>query len=38
MDSLSLGNTLGASLKRFKFSNGLKDSKSFIFLEACLFH
>ena len=38
MDSLPLGNTLGASLKRFKFSNGLKDFKSFIFLEACLFH
>ena len=34
----SLGNALGASLKGFKFSNGLKDFKSFIFLEACLFH
>ena len=38
MDSLALGNTLGASLRRFKFSNCLKDFKSFIFLEACLFH
>ena len=38
MDSLPLGNTLVASLKRFKFSNSLKNSKSFIFLEACLFH
>ena len=40
MDSLAITgcNVLGASLKRFKFSNGLKDFKSFIFLEACLFH
>ena len=38
MDSLPLGNALGSSLKRFKFSNVLKDFKSFIFLEACLFH
>ena len=34
----SLGNVLGVSLKGFKFSNDLKDFKSFIFLEACLFH
>jgi len=31
-------NSLKGSLTRFKLSNDLKDSKSFIFLEACLFH
>lgn len=31
-------NSLKVSLTRFKLSNDLKDSKSFIFLEACLFH
>ena len=30
--------TKKGSLTRFKLSNDLKDSKSFIFLEACLFH
>nr|YP_010230015.1 ATP synthase F0 subunit 8 [Phaeocystis globosa]QST19719.1 ATP synthase F0 subunit 8 [Phaeocystis globosa] len=38
MDSLSLGNTLEASLQRFKLHNGLKGFKSFLFSEACLFH
>ena len=36
--SLSFGNTLSDSLVSFKLSNDLKDLKSFIFLEACLFH
>ena len=31
-------NSLKGSLTRFKLSNDLKDSKSFIFLEASLFH
>lgn len=31
-------NSLKGSLTRFKLSNDLKGSKSFIFLEACLFH
>ena len=36
--SLSFGNTLSDSLVSFKLSNDLKDLRSFIFLEACLFH
>ena len=36
--SLSFGNTLSDSLVSFKLSNDLKDLKSFIFLEACLFN
>ena len=38
INSLSFSNTLSDSLISFKLSNDLKDLKSFIFLEACLFH
>ena len=38
IDSFKSINSLKGSLTRFKLSNDLKDSKSFIFLEACLFH
>jgi hypothetical protein len=38
INSLSFANTLSDSLISFKLSNDLKDLKSFIFLEACLFH